>query len=424
MKATRAAVVCTRRTPFAESFGVFEQESALSLSSRAVTEVLASSGVDPADVGDIIWGTVVPPLARPNLARDIALFSGLPRSVPGVTVGRACASSLTAVQIAADSIRLGRHQVVVAGGSEVLSRGPIAVPEELQRVLTQLSKATGWAERLALLGTLRSQSFLPRTPALLEPFAGLTMGQHGEAAANGISRAQQDAFTIGSHRKASLAWASGALGEEVVPVWTGTRTRVFVDRDNLVRKEWAPGALGALPPLFDKGYGTLTSGNSAALADGAAAVLLASESYAKERGLPVLGFVVESEVTGVDPRDQLFMGPALAIPSLLARLGLGLGDMAVVELHEACAAQVLSVLGAWEDRKFCKERLGLSRPWGGPPEEKVNPQGGSLAYGHALGATGARLVGSLLRQLPPGGQGVIGMCAAGGMGQAMVLERP
>jgi acetyl-CoA acyltransferase len=423
----KVAVCAALRTPFVKSFGVFEQETALSLSVRVVTEILSRSGLDMNSVGEVIWGTVIPQLRNPNVARDLVLFAGLPKSIPGYTLNRACASGLQAIQCASDSIALGRCQAVVAGGVEVMSDVPIAYSEEARRFLTKLSRSKSFGQKLSLFQKLNPKAFLPNPPALAEPFSGLTMGEHGEimAVKNNISRLRQDTMALESHQKASAAWQEGRLAQEVIPHLTTGEKPTWVEKDNVLRPDISLEALAGLKPAFDKKFGTITAGNASALTDGASGVLLCGSQFAKAQGLPILGYIVDSLTVAVDPGDQLLIGPALAIPKLLSKHGLTPSDISIFEIHEAFAAQALSCLDAMESAAF-QEKNSLPLLMGALPAAKVNPDGGSLAYGHPFGATGARLVSRALHglQRTNGRFAVIAVCAAGGMGQAMLVERP
>ena len=424
----RVAVCEAVRTPFVKSFGVFDNETALQLSLRVGVEAINRSGLNPSDIAEVIWGTVVPQTKNPNLGRDLVLFSGLPKSIPGYTLNKACASSLQTILSGADSIRLSRAEVVLAGGVELLSDVPITYSDEAQKFLTTLSRAKSFKEKASLFASLNPRAFLPNPPALAEPYTGLTMGEHGEimAVKNNITRERQDAYALQSQRKALDAISRGFLADEIIPVWSGKDKSLFVDSDNIVRPDTTLEVLAKLRPAFDKKSGTLTAGTSSALTDGASAVILASESYAKKFKLNVLGYIVDAYTVAVDPNDQLLIGPAVAIPKLLAKHNLSLEDVGVFEIHEAFAAQVLSCLDAMASEQFCKERMGLSSAFGVVPEEKLNIDGSSLAYGHPFAATGCRLVSRALRisQRVKARYSVIGVCAAGGMGQAMLLEAP
>lgn len=422
----RAAVVDACRTPFVKSFGVFENETPLALSLRAASALLARNAVDPADIGECIWGAVVPQTKNGNVARDVILYSGLPREIPGYTLNRACASSVQTVQAAADSIRLGRTQVVLAGGVEVLSDVPITFSDEARKFLMRLSKARSVTEKLMLFKSFKPKAFLPVTPAIAEPYTGLTMGESAEimAVKNDISRERQDVFAEMSHKRAAKAIAAGDLKDELIPVWAGKDRSEPVEADNLVRPDTTVDALGKIKPAFDKRHGTLTAGNSTALTDGASAALIASEDYCREKGLPMLGFVKDALTVAVDPKDQLLIGPAIAIPKLLERNGLKLEDVGVYEIHEAFAAQVLSCLDSMASDAFCQERIGMEKAFGRVPYDKLNLDGGSLAFGHPFAATGIRLVSRALRiaKRENSRYAVIGVCAAGGLAQAMLLE--
>lgn len=419
----RVAVIEAVRTPFVKSFGAFDFETPLALSVRVATEAITRSGVAASDIDECIWGAVVPQTKNPNVARDLIIYAGLSRSIPGYTLTRACASSLQTVQCGADAIRLGRANLILAGGVEVLSDVPITYTDEARRFLTKLSRARSMGEKLSLISNVKFKSFLPVPPALAEPFTGLTMGDSAEimAVKNNITRQRQDEYTVHTHTKASKAIAAGELRNEIVPVFTKSGP---VTADNIVRGDTTLDALSKLRPVFDKKNGTITAGNASALTDGAAAVLLCSESYATQHKQNVLGYVVDSVTVGVDPSDQLLIGPALAIPKLLLKHGLKIEDVGVFEIHEAFAAQVLSCLDSMASDTFCKERLGLSKAFGLIPPEKMNIDGGSLAYGHPFGATGGRLVGRALRiaKRVKSRYAVIAVCTAGGMGQAMLLE--
>jgi acetyl-CoA acyltransferase len=425
LKNERVAVVQALRTPFVKSFGVFEQETALSLSLRVSSEIVASSGILASDIDECIWGVVIPQLKNANLAREIILFSGLPSTIPGFTLNKACTSSLQTAEIAADRILLGKNKLVLAGGVEVLSDVPIPFSDEARRFFTKMSRSKLLSEKFSLIAGLSPKWFLPKPPALAEPFTGLTMGEHAEIMAikNNISRERQDDFAYKSHAHAALAIQNSYFKEEMIPFWSGKEKNIFVDQDNMVRSETTPEALHKLKPVFDKRNGTLTAGNSSPLTDGAAALLLASESYVKEKNLPLLGYIVDFISVGVDPNDQMLIGPAYAIPKLLKKHHLRREDIDVYEIHEAFAAQVLSCLDAMNNAEFCEKKLGLEI-FGNIPEEKLNIQGGALAIGHPFGATGARLIGNALRiaKRKNARYAVVAVCAAGGIGVAVLLE--
>ncbi len=419
-------VVDAVRTPFVKSFGAYDNETTLSLSLHAARGLINRVPVDPKEISEVVWGVVVPQTKNPNIARDVVLYSGLPKSTPGFTLNKACASSIQTILSASDGIALGRQELVLAGGVEVLSDVPITYSDKARKFLTKFSRAKSLTQRLALLKNVSPADFLPKPPALAEPYTGLTMGEHGEimAVKNNISRERQDEYAMMTQVRAHKAIEEGYLKEEIIPVWAGKKSENVVDRDNIVRGDTTMEGLAKLRPAFDKKYGTLTPGNSSALTDGASAVLLASEDYAREKGLPMLGRIVDAHTIATDPNDQLLIGPAYAIPQLLERNGLSMADVDVFELHEAFAAQVLSCLDAMADEDFCLNKAGLKKVFGQIPLDKLNLDGSSLAYGHPFGATGGRLVSRALRILARTGKkrAVLAACTAGGMGQAMLVE--
>ena len=423
----RVAVIAAKRTPFVKSFGVFEKVTPLELSLAVAKEVLATSGIDVSDLDEVIWGAVIPQTKNPNIARDVILFGGFPKKIPGYTLNRACASSIQTIQSAADAIQLGRCQAVLAGGVEVLSDVPITYSDEAKRYLLKFSKAKKISEKIQLAAQFPLSAFLPKSPPLAEPFTGLTMGEHGEimAVKNKITRLRQDEFALNSHKKASIAIASGFLSQEIVPIYAGDEKLYCIEKDNIVRPETTLEQLSLLKPSFDRRNGTLTAGNSSALTDGASCALLVSEDYAKENNLTVLGYIVDSVTVAVDPNEQLLIGPAYAIPKLLERNKIELKDVGVFEIHEAFAAQVLSCLDSLSNEGFCKQKLNLKKTFGQIDPNIINVDGSSLAYGHPFAATGIRLLSRGLHVMKRMNSqyGVLAVCAAGGMGQAMLIEK-
>jgi acetyl-CoA acyltransferase len=424
-KTDRVAVIDAVRTPFVKSFGVFENETALSLSTKIATEIISRTGVNPNDIDECIWGVVVPQIKNANLAREIILFSGLPNSIAGFTLNKACDSSLQSIEIAADRIKLGKNKLVLAGGVEVLSDVPIPFSDEARRFLTKLSKSKTLKEKLSLIASVSPKWFLPKPPSITEPFTGLTMGEHSEIMAikNNISRLRQDEFAYRSHVNAAVAQQNNNFSDEIVPIWTGKDKSIFVDKDNNVRSDTTVEALSKLRPVFDKKNGTITAGNASPLTDGASVALLSSEAYAKENNLPILGYIVDTMTIAVDPHDQLLIGPAYVIPKLLKKHNINKNDVGVFEIHEAFASQVLSCLDCMESETFCQEKLGMPA-FGSIPSTKLNIQGGSISIGHPFGATGARLVGNALRiaSRTNSKYAVVAICAAGGMAMGILLE--
>jgi acetyl-CoA acyltransferase len=423
----RVAVMAGCRTPFAKAGTVFRDLTALDLGAACVRELLERTEADPAWIGTVVMGQVIPSVKAPNLGRETALRVGLPPGVPAHTVNRACASANEAIAEVATAIRMGHVAVGIAGGAESLSDVPILHGRRMARSLVEASRARSLSARLSAFAGLRPRDLVPETPAIAEPSTGLTMGQSAEKMAkeNGITREEQDRIALVSHQRAAAAIADGRLRAETCAVPVPPRYETTATADNLVRRDTTFEALAALPPVFDRRYGTVTAGNSSPLTDGAAAVLLMSEEKARAEGLKPLAFVRAWAVEAVDPGGQLLMGPALAIPKALDRAGLQLSDMDVIEMHEAFAAQVASNIQALESEAWARERLGRAAAVGRVEREKLNVSGGSIALGHPFGATGARITTTLAHELERrGGKfGLLSVCAQGGMGFAMVLER-
>jgi acetyl-CoA acyltransferase len=420
----RVAIVEGCRTPFAKSGTAFRSLSAVELGKVAVRELVSRTNLDVREVDHLVYGTVVQSVQEPNIAREVTLGSGLPASVPAFTVGRACASSSQAITSGAEQIALGLADVVVAGGAESLTDIPILVSDEMRDALVAASKARSLGDRIKPFLGLRPRNLAPITPAIAEPTTGLTMGQSAEIMAqeNGISREAQDEWALRSHRLAWAATEDGRLTHEIAPVFVDG---VAVTRDNGIRPDTSLEKLAQLKPVFDRKYGTVTAGNSSPLTDGASAVLLMSEEKARALGYEPLGYIRSYAYAALAPSDQLLQGPVLAAPVALERAGLSMGDIDLMDMHEAFAAQVLSNLQWLDSKQIAEERLGLSEPVGHPPVERINVMGGSIAIGHPFGATGGRITVTLLNELKRRGQqfGLISVCAAGAMGFVMVVER-
>lgn len=426
MPERRVAVVAGCRTPFARSGTVFRDLDAVALGRACVRELIERSEVDPASIGTVVMGQVVPSVRAPNLAREVSLGAGLPKEVPAHTVNRACASANQAIADVAVEIRLGHVEAGIAGGAECLSDVPIPLSRRLARSLIEAQRARSLGARLAVLARLRPRDLVPEWPAVAEPSTGLTMGQSAEKMAkeNAISREEQDRIALASHRNGWAATEDGRLPRETCAVFVPPRYEP-VSADNLLRKDTSLEALAALPPAFDKRNGSVTAGNSSALTDGAAAVLLMSEERARAEGREPLAFIRAWAVAAVDPGDQLLMGPGIAVPKALERAGIELADVDLVEMHEAFAAQVASNIQALESEAWARAKLGRTRAVGRVDRERLNVCGGSIALGHPFGATGARIVTTLANEMKrrDARLGLVSVCAQGGMGFAMVLER-
>src|SRR5688500_12711815 len=422
----RVAVINGVRTPFARAGTLLKNLSAIELGKLCVAELLQRTELDGHDVDALVYGTVVPSVVAPNIAREVSLLPVLPKGVEAYTVSRACASANQAITDAADQIALGHHDVIIAGGAESLSNVPILHSRSMSDKLVALSKARTMGQRLAIAGSLRPRDLIPITPAIAEPSTGESMGQSAEKMAkiNHIAREDQDQFALRSHRLASVGLEDGRLTSEMETVWVPPKYEDSLSTDNGVRKDTSIEQLRALKPVFDRKYGTVTAGNSSPLTDGGSAVLLMSEEKARVLGFKPLAYIRSYAYAALDPGEQLLMGPVLAAPVALERAGLELKDMDLVEMHEAFAAQVLCNLKGLTSREWA-ERAGYSKPVGEVDRSRLNVMGGSIAIGHPFGATGGRILTTLCYELARRDAqfGLMTVCAAGGMGHAMVVER-
>lgn len=423
--ARRAVVVGGTRTPFCRSLTDFEDLTAYELGRRAVAGLVHRTRVDPAEVGLLVMGTVLADPRTTNLGREVVLGSQLPDTVPAHTVTMACVSSLQAFVDCVRAVECGAADVAVAAGAETLSDPPIRFRRPVRKRLARAQKARGAGDWLRLLKGLGASDLLPEPVAIAEFSTGESMGENGERLAKrlGISREAQDAYALESHRRARAATDEGLLARQITPVFVAGQSEPVV-ADNGIRVG-EPDAIARLRPAFDRRFGTLTAANSSYLTDGAAAVMVASEEAAARLGLEPQAVVRATSVAALDPLEELLLGPALTLPRALGAAGLELEDCAVVELHEAFAAQVLAVLQLLEDETWCRERLGRERPVGTVDSSRLNRWGGSLSVGHPFGATGARLVMTAADRLvvEEARHAVVAACAAGALGIGVVLER-
>ena len=422
----RVAIVEGVRTPFTKAGSAFKSISAIDLGKLCVAELVQRTSLSGKEVEGLVFGTVIPNVVAPNIAREISLMPIFPKGVQAFSVSRACASANQAITDAADQILLGHMDVAIAGGSESLSNVPILHSQGMAEALVLASKAKTLPGRVRALSRIRPKDLVPITPAIAEPTTGETMGQSAEKMAklNDIPREEQDQLALRSHRLAAAGTADGRLTAEIVPVYVQPKYESVVTSDNGIRSDTSFEQLSALKPVFDRKYGSVTAGNSSPLTDGAACVLLMSEQKAKSLGYEPLGYIRSYAYAALDPGEQLLQAPVLAAPLALARAGLSLRDMDLVEMHEAFAAQVLSNLRGFESQ-YWAERAGYSQPVGEVDLSRLNVMGGSIAIGHPFGATGARITTTLLNELRRRGQqfGLMTVCAAGGLGFAMVVER-
>ena len=422
----RVAVVAGVRTPFTRAGTVFKDLSAIELGKLCVSELLQRSNLSGNEVEALVFGTGVPNVLAPNIAREVSLMPMLPKGVQAYSVSRACASANQAITDAADQIALGHNDVIIAGGAESLSNVPILHSRGFADALVAASRAKSLAGRIGALARIRPRDLVPITPAIAEPTTGETMGESAEKMAkiNDISREDQDHFALRSHRLAAAGTADGRLTAEISPVVVPPRYDIVVKTDNGIREDTSYEKLAALKPVFDRRYGSVTAGNSSPLTDGGACVLLMSEAKARSLGYEPLGYIRSYAYAALDPGEQLLMGPVLAAPVALQRAGLTLADMDLVEMHEAFAAQVLCNLKGFESVEWA-HRAGFADPVGEVDRARLNVMGGSIALGHPFGATGARITTTLLNEMGrrDAQYGLMTVCAAGGLGFAMVLER-
>src|SRR3954463_983389 len=422
----RVAIVAGVRTPFTKAGTAFKTISAIDLGKLCVAELMQRTNLDGKEVEALVFGTVIPSVIAPNIAREVSLLPIFPKGVQAFSVSRACASANQAITDAADQIALGQMDVAIAGGSESLSNIPILHSQGFAEALVLASKAKSLPGRLKALARIRPRDFVPITPAIAEPSTGESMGQSAEKMAkiNSIAPEEQDHFALRSHRLAAAGTTDGRLTAEIMPVYIPPEFESTVTSDNGIREDTSYEQLAALRPVFDRQYGSVTAGNSSPLTDGGACMLLMNEEKAKALGYTPLGIIRAYAYAALDPGEQLLQAPVLAAPVALKRAGLILQDIDLVEMHEAFAAQVLSNLKGFESKTWA-ERAGFSEPVGEVDRARLNVMGGSIAIGHPFGATGARITTTLLNELRRrGGQfGLMTVCAAGGMGFAMVVER-
>jgi acetyl-CoA C-acetyltransferase len=418
----RVAVLGGNRIPFARSDSAYAHASNHDMLTVALDGLIERFGLEGERLGEVAAGAVLKHSRDRDLTREAVLSTRLAPETPAYDVQQACGTGLEAVVLLANKIALGQIDAGIAGGVDTTSDAPLAINDDLRELLLDLNRTKSTAGRLRLLARLRPGQIVPDIPRNAEPRTGLSMGEHCAimATAWGIARAEQDELAARSHQRMAAAYERGFFADLLTPY-------LGLERDQSLRADSTPEKLAKLKPVFGGKNGTLTAGNSTPLSDGASAVLLASEEWARERGLPVLAWLTEAQTAAVDhvhKREGLLMAPAYAMPRMLDRAGLALGDFDFYEIHEAFAAQVLCTLKAWEDPVFCRERLGREQPLGPIDRELLNVNGGSLAAGHPFAATGGRIVATLAKALHErgSGRGVISICAAAGQGVVAVLE--
>ncbi|MCM2679225.1 acetyl-CoA C-acyltransferase FadI [Echinimonas agarilytica] len=421
----RIAVVSGLRTPFAKQATAFHKIPAVDMGKVVVQELLTRLELSPKEVDLLVFGQVVQMPEAPNIAREIVLGTGMNVATDAYSVSRACATSFQAIANVSESIMAGHSDVGVAGGADSSSVLPIGVSKTLATALVELNKARTLGQRLNIIKRLRLKHLMPVPPAVAEYSTGLSMGQTAEqmAKSHGILREDQDALAHRSHTRAAKAWQDGLLKPEVMTVHTPP-FKSFIEQDNVVRGDSKLESYARLRPAFDRKHGSVTAANSTPLTDGAAAVVLMSESKAKALGYEPLGYIRSYGFSAIDVWEDMLMGPSYATPLALARAGLTLNDLTLIDMHEAFAAQTLANVKMFGSKAFANEKLGLNQAIGDIDMDKFNVNGGSIAYGHPFAATGARMITQTLNELRRrgGGLGLTTACAAGGLGAAMIVE--
>lgn len=421
----RIAIVDGLRTPFAKQATAYHGIPAVDLGKIVVSELLAKSGIDPKVIDQLVFGQVVQMPEAPNIAREIVLGTGMNVSTDAYSVSRACATSFQAVANVAESIMSGTISVGIAGGADSSSVLPIGVSKRLARALVDVNKARTLSQRLSIFSKLKLRDLMPVPPAVAEYSTGLRMGDTAEqmAKSHNISREQQDELAHRSHTLAAQAWEQGYLNSQVMAAQVPPYREVL-QKDNNIRLNSEIGQYAKLRPAFDRKHGTVTAATSTPLTDGAAAVLMMSESRARELGLQPLGYLKSFAFAAIDVWEDMLLGPAYATPLALDRAGLTLGDLDLIDMHEAFAAQTLANIKMLASDEFAREKLDRSQAVGEIDWDKFNVLGGSLAYGHPFAATGARMITQTLHELRRRGgkYGLTTACAAGGLGAAMILE--
>ncbi|ANI17616.1 acetyl-CoA acetyltransferase [Pseudomonas citronellolis] len=421
----RVAIVGGNRIPFARSNTVYATASNQEMLTCALDGLIERYNLHGERLGEVVAGAVLKHSRDFNLTRECVLGTRLAPQTPAYDVQQACGTGLEAAILVANKIALGQIDCGIAGGVDTTSDAPIGVNEGLRRILLEANRGKSNGDKLKSLLKIRPRHLMPHIPKNGEPRTGLSMGEHCELMAQTwqIPRDEQDRLAYESHIKLAAAYAEGWQNDLMTPFRGLTRDQNLRPDINLEK-------LGTLKPVFEKGpRGTLTAANSTPLTDGASVVLLASEDWAKARGLPILAYFRDGEAAAVnfvgEGAEGLLMAPVYAVPRLLARNGLSLQDFDYYEIHEAFAAQVLCTLKAWEDAEYCKTRLGLDAPLGSIDRSKLNVKGSSLAAGHPFAATGGRIVANLAKLLDTAGKGrgLISICAAGGQGVTAIVEK-
>ncbi|MEM1282541.1 MAG: thiolase family protein [Chlamydiota bacterium] len=421
----RIAIVDGVRTPFCKANGAFKDIEADDLGAFVVKELLARTGLDPNLIDELVFGNVIQPPHATNIARVVAVKGGVPDHVPALTVNRNCASGMEAVINASNKIRRGDGEIYIVGGTESMTHFPILFRKGMREWLIKLSKAKTLGSKLKLLTSFRPSFLAPEMPKIADPLVGLTMGQTAEILSREfhVTRSEQDHFAFNSQERASKARSEGRLQDEIVPIPMAPKFEKIQQDDDGPRDDQTYEGLAKLKPAFDKLTGTVTPGTSSQVTDGAVALLLMKESKAKELGYTPIGYILDDAVAGVEP-ERMGLGPAFATSKLIRKVHRDISDFDLIEINEAFAAQVLSVVKALSSDEFAQKELGMEKAVGTIDQEKLNVNGGAIALGHPLGASGARLVLTLVKELKRRDKklGLATLCVGGGQGQAVAVE--
>jgi acetyl-CoA acetyltransferase family protein len=428
-QSNRVAVVAGVRTPFVKSGTKFKTCSAVHLGVSAVREAIARMEIDPERIDEVVLGNAGTPADAANIARVIGLRSGIPESVPGYTVHRNCASAMEAVAQGCLKIGVGLAEMMVVGGTESMSNMPLIYGEEMTELFATLNFAKTPAEKLQKIAAFRPQWLKPVVAlmeGLTDPISGLNMGQTAEILARdfNITREEQDRFALRSHQRTTTAQKEGKYKEEVFAVSVEPDFKEVVSADFGPRDNQTMEQLAKLKPFFDKENGTITPGNACPITDGAVALVLMNEAKAKSEGREILGTISAFAFTGCEPK-RMGMGPVYSTSKVLQAIGKDLNEFDLIELNEAFSAQVIANQRAFASKKYCVERLGRTKEIGEIRDEILNVNGGAVALGHPVGATGARIILTCLLEMKRRGNhlGLATLCIGGGQGAAFVLER-
>lgn len=421
-RAIRVAVVGGSRIPFCRSHSMYRDCTNQDLMVAALQGIVNKLDLKGQTLGDVALGAVIKHSSDWNLARECVIDSGLSLQTPAVDLQRACGTSIEAAIMIANKIALGQIETGIAGGTDTVSDAPIVYPGDFRKILLDIHRSRSPVERVKQLFKIRPKHFKPEFPGVEEPRTGLSMGESTEITAKqwNVQREHQDQLALSSHIKAAGAYDAGWYDDLVVP-FEGA------EEDNNIRRDTTFEKLSALKPVFDRsGEGTMTAGNSTPLTDGAAAVCLASEDWARTKNLPIMAYLTFAKASAVNFIDSegLLMAPAYAVSDMLKQANLTLQDFDFYEVHEAFAAQTIATLKAWQSEDFCRTKLGRNEPMGPIDLARLNVKGGSIAIGHPFAATGARIIATMAKLLQEkgSGRGLISVCTAGGMGLSAIME--